>query len=423
MMKENFEGKLLMKDKTEITIVYATDDNYVLFAMVSLCSLLKNSNKDNEYNIYILCDKSLTENSKGLCNRVVNKYENCSLKYICVDDAVFEKVLIQSSYITKATMYRLLLPQLLKEEQCIYLDCDTIILSDISKIVEEKNIENSYLAGVIDKKMCKLSEYTQKIDIQSMDTYINVGVLVMNLKKLRDDKMVEVFLQESERGYLFSDQDILNKVCYGKIEILPSKYNSFSISKKKEEDIVIQHFAGGCDVKPWINSKSRGSAKWWNEAEFFCDTDSYLRIKQQSEAYGKLRQYELMFKKCKESKTIYIWGFTKVGRYLLDSLINQRINKDICFIDNDKSKIGLSYNDVEVYSKEIMKNNSSSIVINTVQNHREEITSYLKQKGWTDEQIVQYYPKTKQYYLSLDDRYLKQEYEEMLLWNYGIEND
>ena len=71
-----------------------------------------------------------------------------------------------------------------------------------------------------------------------MKYYVNTGVLLMNLKKIREDNMTQKFIKLSKRTYDFQAQDILNIACYGKILTLPPKYNVL-VTKLKENNPLI----------------------------------------------------------------------------------------------------------------------------------------------------------------------------------------
>lgn len=46
----------------------------------------------------------------------------------------------------------------------------------------------------------------------------------------------------------------------------------------------------------------------------------------------------------------------------------------------------------------------------------------LYDMGWTVQEVLQYYPKTKEYYRVLDEKYVKDEFYEFLDWQYDINN-
>jgi len=55
---------------------------------------------------------------------------------------------------------------------------------------------------------------------------INCGVMLMNLKKLRDDKKDDELINYINNHYeIFPEQNALNKLCQGYILNLPPDYN------------------------------------------------------------------------------------------------------------------------------------------------------------------------------------------------------
>ena len=104
----------------------------------------------------------------------------------------------------------------------------------------------------------KLSLYNFKnsifvrLGIPKDHKYFNSGVLLMNLKKWRENKTREKtveFLQKNKDAK-FLDQDALNGVLYGKWLELPGKYNIQCDDRLKETpDAVIIHYL--CIFKPW----------------------------------------------------------------------------------------------------------------------------------------------------------------------------
>jgi lipopolysaccharide biosynthesis glycosyltransferase len=143
---------------------------------------------------------------------------------------------------------------------------------------------NYYIAGVKDVEI--QTKRTVSELFETFDQYVNAGVLLMNLKLIRDDGLMEKFMSEAKRQdvfYDFQDQDILNKTCYGRIKFLDLKFNLFPcihiaaerdvgkcekfegfFSKKQFceacNDPAIVHFASR---KPWHEISTRFAIEWW----------------------------------------------------------------------------------------------------------------------------------------------------------------
>ena len=116
-------------------------------------------------------------------------------------------------------------------DKMLWLDCDTIIDDDISGLLD-MNMEGFYFAGVKEPRKCK-----------DGFNYINTGVLIMNLDKIRrngiDDKLI--WLLNSQKFDL-PDQDAINMIAQGRILFLPSDYNVCSFTEPPKK-IKIYHFA------------------------------------------------------------------------------------------------------------------------------------------------------------------------------------
>lgn len=209
-----------------IPIALATDNNYIPL-VVTLISLIKNADKNTFYDIYILTDYSLRQEYRKSIESYLCKYKrHFSLKYKNIEK-IFDNAPSKMAHITRPTFYRLALPQILDEDKCIYLDTDTIIMSDMQELYGI-SLDRYYVAGVRHpgfilspgkELFCKI------IGIPSIEQYINAGVLVFNLKEMRKDEVMDKFLELIPKNMPTHDQDIINNVCYGKIVFIPFKYN------------------------------------------------------------------------------------------------------------------------------------------------------------------------------------------------------
>ena len=200
----------------------------------------------------------------------------------------YQNIEMQIKHISYATFYRLQLPELLKEvEKCIYLDVDVVVKKDLKEFFDIE-LGDNYIAGVKaagyyypeEKKTATIS----LLEIDKLDQYINAGVLLINLKKMREDKLTETFEKLLEKNFPSQDQDILNAACYGHIKVLPLKYNAmtkYNVGIKDEYDRieclhicytreewneacetpVIIHYADRW--KPWQDLRGNFVQEWW----------------------------------------------------------------------------------------------------------------------------------------------------------------
>lgn len=126
------------------------------------------------------------------------------------------------NYITHTAVYRLFAPKMLDVDKVIYLDADLIVLDDIQNLWD---IEVDYIAGVQDGMY---QTHAERNDLTN--TYINSGVMVMNLANLRKLNYFER-IEHCQNGFYdlsLLDQDIVN-IAFGEfIQLLPEKWNVYS---------------------------------------------------------------------------------------------------------------------------------------------------------------------------------------------------
>lgn len=298
------------KNKNVIPIALATDNNYVLPTIVTMTSILENANSDTKYEYYILLSGNLKEQNKKRLLSIQDKYKNCSVKIFNMKDRFSNAY--TSNHITVAAYYRLMLPSLLTDiDKVIYLDVDMIIKKDLLELFRT-NIDDYYIAGVKNPHgyICKDENFNwaDYLGIKSIDQYINSGMLVMNLEKMRKDNLEKRFLDfinnkiTRNKAILLHDQDVINAVCYNKIYHLPCKYNVMLHYKAKNidefnnnkwlrkcydknewveahESPYILHYSGW--KKPWKKgfTKMYLAEEWWKYAK---KTPYFNEIKQNS---------------------------------------------------------------------------------------------------------------------------------------------
>ena len=121
--------------------------------------------------------------------------------------------------------------------------------------------------------------HSRKLGINTIDTYVNAGVLVFNLKAMRDYDLVKAFMDRVPMKYPYQDQDILNAVCFEHIQFADRKYNVCPLNgltpdsernlTKSEIEVInsaykspaIVHYAQ--PQKPWLSRSFPMASYWW----------------------------------------------------------------------------------------------------------------------------------------------------------------
>ena len=183
----------------------------------------------------------------------------------------------ENAYCTPYTLLRLLadlIPEI--PEKILYLDIDMMAGDDIAKLYNI-DITNYEYAAVREKYGC----------IFIWPDYINAGMLLLNMKKIRETKLLEKARNLiKNKKMLFADQDAIYKSTTKKL-LLPRIYNEQSKFNKK--DTVICHFCKRLLWKPYPHTENY---KQWNIEEvhsilkchaFDKDLNEYIELKKEYE--------------------------------------------------------------------------------------------------------------------------------------------
>lgn len=242
-------------------IACGIDDKYAK-PLVTMLNSLFNHNKGTTYNIFILSLNISNENKELISSWIHQNGHN--IHYIDIEAKTLEKFpLKDDETISKATYLRLLISELVPPEidKILYLDVDIIINKNLTELYDT-DIEHFALAAIEDAP--NNSAIAQDI---FPAPYFNAGVLLLNLKYLRNIRFTAKalqFVQENHNKITFHDQDVLNALLYEKCLLLPIQWNLLDcyfanppkIQKPRApylqqalKNPAIIHFSG--TIKPW----------------------------------------------------------------------------------------------------------------------------------------------------------------------------
>lgn len=413
----------------EIPVVFATDENYLFYTVVAISSMAENAGEQTFYRIYILVSGEL-EKGHRLLGDVQEKYNNIEIRLLPVNKCAFQNVHINNSHVSKATFYRLLLGDLLQADKCLYLDSDIIVNVDLQELYDTE-MGAEYIAGVRDLWLDLLDDHDReqrriRTDIPSLDQYVNAGVLLLNLDKIRKDNLTEKFCKHMRNDYPYEDQDIVNVCCYGHIRRLPAKWNLFTLFIGKSDELRekgideetifymekrkgIIHYATPF-IRPWESERFLCNDIWWKYAAVWSETAEYQRIREKMSRREIGYSIKAIADYCAGYEAVYIWGFTELGRGVFDELLQRGVDNIIGFIDNDAVKQKFTYCGKPVcpFDMEICKAGKRAFII--VSRKREkEIQGILANHGVPEEDMVCYIQKSPYYYQCLRPEFSKEE--------------
>lgn len=420
-------------NKQCIPVVWGLDEKYLLPAFVVMHSILKNSNR--QYQFYIITADDIMKQVKEYVALLKKEYNNFNVDVKLINGELFKDIKIYNKYLSISTYFRLLISNLITEyEKCIYLDCDVLINGDLAEFFDF-DLEDDYIAGVKDCHIIQDTprerEHEKVLGIPSRDKYINAGVLLLNLKKVRKDNLVHKFFAQMSKENWYEDQDVLNICCYPYIKTLPLKYNLFhfycgnnikllyNLDYKKQDfdfkEPLVIHMGG--IWKPWAFRKVKGADQWWNLASIFKNTKYY------KEHYENIYfEDEKVFKLVEENenKKFIICGYSKNGKNLCDIILQKRYSV-VAFFDNDRKKWGQTYKNIPVMGiEQIVENYNDIFWIISNQIAFKEIQNQILSYGFEKKNVVRYinYYDNKYYLLSLDSKYYDLEIDKIAMFEY-----
>lgn len=207
--------------------LYASDEGFSAVLKASLHSLFE-SHPDRKLTAHII-GQSLSETTISDIERMAQTFGQ-QVDFIDMPD--FEVLLgrpIDPKKYTLSAFSRLFVDALVDSEidRIIYLDCDTVVVSDLSTLWEFDMGEATI--GAVDD--CRNWRYLRHLGLPRDATYINSGVLLMDLRKYADGRWRERFSEGMLRydGLLeFPDNDLICMLMQDDLVILPPEFNMIS---------------------------------------------------------------------------------------------------------------------------------------------------------------------------------------------------
>lgn len=215
----------MSKKMTNTPIVFITDENYVLPTIVAIKSI-ELSNPDLNANIFILTDK-VTSKSRQELEKCTTK--NINIEIIENTQLSYSGLEIKNLHVSTAAILKFELPNIFSQfDKILYLDSDILVLKPLTSVLE-LDIDQEYAAVVKDyKPMAYNPPQPKKLKVDH-HAYFNSGVMLLNLKKMREDKITERLYKYRQTGInYFMDQDALNVVFKENVRYISLYYNVIS---------------------------------------------------------------------------------------------------------------------------------------------------------------------------------------------------
>lgn len=287
------QEKITFQEKDVIPIVFAANNQFAGPLSVAMQSVIESACDDRKYAIVIL-ESDITEQNKELLRWQIQGKKNFQIRFYNALALVEGYHLRAHDHISEETFFRFLIQDILPDcSKAVYIDCDLVVKKDLAALYDT-NIEGYSFAAVrdidfigqINGAVKTMNEYAKKrLRLKDPYAYAQAGVLLLNLKEMRRQYSMKEWLQRASENYRYSDQDVLNKYCQGKIYFLDLRWNVifdcdysriqniirmapeelYRAYREARKDPYIIHFAG--HQKPWKQLPADFQNEFWTVAK------------------------------------------------------------------------------------------------------------------------------------------------------------
>lgn len=247
-----------------IHVAFIINEHYVQHAKTAIASMLIHSNFDTFYHIHIITDPHdpLSKSSTQSLNSL-HSIKSYQIDFTTVSEATLDeyKNIINLPSHSKRNWPRLIFFKLMIEKilphlhHIIVLDADTLIKHDLHPLQQHLINSNQPIAAALDPKVTHMTRYRTKDCPHLPPSYINVGVLALDLRKLRTMPTLAMLHQTLEHtcDFFFPEQDLINLALQNHIHHLSQRWNTLP-QEHIDDTPWIVHYMG---EKPWQNKHSK----------------------------------------------------------------------------------------------------------------------------------------------------------------------
>ena len=267
--------------KPIIPIFYAVNDYYAPLISVSLVSLIKNAAPNYQYQITILYQELSTENKQKLAQLAT---DNVNITFESIDknfQARFggDQNTLRCDYFTLTIYYRLFIADMFPQyNKAIY--ADTVVTGNIAELYQI-DLKNNLVGGCLDTFIANdktLTNYAENATGVAVMSYINSGVLLLNLaafRKLHFTKHFLFLLNKYHAETVAPDQDYLNAIANDRVLHLSQIWNAMPSEKIANPRII--HY--NLYHKPWHYDDVLYNNIFWQYAKLSNYYNELLKIK------------------------------------------------------------------------------------------------------------------------------------------------
>ncbi len=279
--------------KTKVVpIFYTITDDYAKYVAASIHSLMQHANPKRHYRVIIMYDRLSLPNRWRLRNMVT---KNVAIEFHKMKYNLYMQIIVRycakrsgsgDFFASAVYYYRAFIARLFPQyDKGIYVDSDTILMGDIGKLYDIE-LGEDVIAARVDPKVAMVPEFVEYVE-KALDVpaknYVNSGVLLMDLKKLRKlhyiTKMTDLVKKDAD--LVAPDQDYLNVILKGRIKHLNKCWN-LQPEGEDPKGAKLLHF--NLSKKPWFHDDVTCGEEFWKAAR---GTGFYGDLMRGKERYTK----------------------------------------------------------------------------------------------------------------------------------------
>lgn len=252
-----------------IDILFCANPGYYQHVAVAAVSLSE-SNPRNRFNLHFITCDSDPEVERKLRETIASR-SNLELFLYYSDHSYLAEFFIDG-FISKECYLRLIAPEILPDRlnKVLYLDSDMVVVDDVRPLWETNLAGNLVAAAPDYPRLEKFMSpgHREALGIPMQATYVNSGMLLMDLARWRKEGMTAKFVSfVHAKGSLlaFHDQDAINAVLAGRILVVDPRWNlqarmyytgrrhrpfEFAETVAARRSPAVIHYTGS--EKPWL---------------------------------------------------------------------------------------------------------------------------------------------------------------------------
>lgn len=238
-----------------LNILVALNANYLFPLKVMLKSLFDN-NQEAHFTVYMMYSEMTEDDLSGLESFLSTEGHRFVPLYIEPD--VFSRATVLKHF-TSEMYYRLIAWRYLPAhvDRILYLDPDIIVLNPIADFYH-KPFRDAWFIASEHEFSAKIALPFNRLRLKTPKAkgYYNTGVLLMNMRKLREEQSIEnilAFISENRHKLLLPDQDVFNALYWDKIIPVSFCYYNYDARYYELAKRTVKNQAGDLD---WIRKNT-----------------------------------------------------------------------------------------------------------------------------------------------------------------------